>query len=564
MNNNKIFLNCLYVAAFVSFIFILTISILLIFQRGQLNAAFPPDFKELEQMKETAKTGYASLELQKMIRLLDLMSRRGWFLGQEWQKSAIRLLIGGAVFFIFCMSIIAAIRPVKIDMEMLKPEKRSPGFDSLALMVTASVCVITVNGVLYFSAVGAPGKEMTEPIVETKTIASEEFKKNWPSFRGSNNDGIAIEHKTIFGWSTNSKKGILWKTEIPLPGNSSPIVWENRLFITGGDKSKRALFCYDADAGKLLWTHEATGIIGSPAIAPEVGKETGYAASTPATDGNRVFAIFATGDLLATDFTGKRIWAKNLDAPKNMYGYSSSLLVVRDRLIVQYDNNEKQILYCFDTATGAIVWQQQRQTMVSWSSPTFFSFAKKELILTLTCGEVAAFELASGKKEWTQKIMGGEVVPSATCHENLIFVANENAVSAAIDGLTGKLLWKNDKVVLPDVCSPVVFENMLFLFSSASSISCLDTATGKLLWEKNVSQGFYSSPILLKDRIIAFDMKGNSLIIKPDRSDLIIEHQDSLGESVLTTPAIVENKMWVRGSASLFNLEGAIEKNVGK
>ena len=134
---------------------------------------------------------------------------------------------------------------------------------------------------------------------------------------------------------------MLWKNKVPLKGFSSPIVWQDKLFVTGGDKKKREIYCYDANNGKLLWRHNVTGISGSPVKPPKVTSDTGYAASTPATDGHRVFAIFATGDLVCTDFEGKRIWAKNLGVPENPYGYSSSLLTTPDKLIVQYDDERR-------------------------------------------------------------------------------------------------------------------------------------------------------------------------------------------------------------------------------
>ncbi|MBF0409030.1 MAG: PQQ-binding-like beta-propeller repeat protein [Candidatus Riflebacteria bacterium] len=575
-SKNVLLLNCLYVAASVMFFFIATVSILLLIQQRELSSSFPPDFKELEQMKETARTESTNIDLQKKIRKLDLISRSGWFLGHEWQKKAVGLLFAGIVVLIICMNVISAIKPVQIDIKSVKPEKRYPGSEVLALIVLASTCVISVNGFLFFTSAAnsATGKTLNTDNAESqlkaeKTSAAEivtreEFNLNWPSFRGSNNDGVSLVQKPIFGWSKDSQKGILWKTETPLPGFSSPIVWKNQLFITGGDKTHRKIFCYDAATGKLLWEHEATGIPGSPATVPEVSKDTGYAASTPSTDGNRVFAMFATGDLIAVDLQGKRLWAKNLGVPKNMYGYCSSLLTVGNRLVVQYDNEDKQVLYCFDTVTGSTIWQQERKAIISWSSPTLCSFDKKDLIITLNCSEVEAFDLSSGKKEWTQKVMGGEVAPSATCRGSTVFAANENACAAAIDASTGKLLWKNDKAILPDVCSPVVFEDVLFLFTSASAISCLDTSTGKLLWEKDVENGFYSSPIVLKNRIMAFDLKGKMLIIKPDKKELIIEHQESLGEGVLSTPAVVGNKMWVRGSKLLFCLTGTEENSADR
>jgi outer membrane protein assembly factor BamB len=392
-------------------------------------------------------------------------------------------------------------------------------------------------------------------IGQRPAVGPDEIARHWTAFRGQNNDGRSMVHRPVIGWSSDSGRGIKWRAEVPLPGFSSPIVWKDRVFLTGGDESRRAIFAYDTNSGKLAWTHEITDIPGSPTTPPKVSRDTGFAASTPATNGHLVFAIFATGDLVAVNYDGKRVWAKNPGVPHNMYGYCSSLLVIGERLLVQYDNEDRQVLFCLEASSGEIIWHKQRESMISWSSPMACAVGGKDLIIVLTCTEAAAFDLETGEQKWVEKIMSGEVAPSATYKDGTVFLANENAVAAALEAGTGRVLWKNGNAVLPDVSSPVACEDMLFLFTAAATIGCLDAATGKTLWEEDVKQGFYSSPLVLTDRIIAFDMKGNLLVVKPDRSRLIIEHQEALGEKVLTTPALVGNRMWARGERHLYCLE---------
>jgi outer membrane protein assembly factor BamB len=634
--NQRIVLNCLYVASFVAVIFIATLTVMLMTHHLRLSAVAPLEFTELENMKDAARTDVTNLELRARIRQLDLISRRAWFLGLEWRRSAVHLLAFGVVLLFVSMSLIMAIKPRELSADACRPPGSSPGAEVVGLMILAGVCVLGVNGFLLVAGVGpapapapvpapapsstpasasasapapapasaegktatgvataslatgtpatgiviatpasaapaVPGLVIAAPasaapavpgLVDAAPVDPATIEQNWTSFRGPRNNGRSAVQQPVIGWSANSGAGIKWKVKTPISGFSSPIIWKDRLFLTGGDDTTRAIFCYAADSGALLWTHEASGIAGSPAKPPKVTKDTGYAASTPTTNGRLVFAVFAVGDLVAVDLEGRRVWARNLGVPENMYGFCSSLLVADDRLIVQYDNEDRQVLLCFQASTGTLLWQQQRRSIISWSSPLLCRAGDKEMVIILTCKEVEAYDLETGEKKWTQPIMGGEVAPSATANDaGIVFVANENAVVAAIQATDGSLLWKNGNAILPDVSSPVVYKDMVFLFSSAATIGCLDAASGELLWEKDVKEGFYSSPLALQDRITAFDKKGNFLVIQPDRGDLRIEHQESLGESVLTTPAVVGNRMWVRGVTHLYCLESAGAKH---
>ena len=130
--------------------------------------------------------------------------------------------------------------------------------------------------------------------------------------------------------------GIRWKTPIPLPGHNSPVVWRDRIFLSGANWENRQVYCIDAASGSILWTGEVpTAPMGDN--WPNVMEDTGLAASTMATDGVRVYAVFATGDLGAFDFDGRLLWHKNLGIPDNTYGHATSLEVWQDRVLVQYD-----------------------------------------------------------------------------------------------------------------------------------------------------------------------------------------------------------------------------------
>ena len=143
-------------------------------------------------------------------------------------------------------------------------------------------------------------------------------------------------------------------------------MWNDKVFLSGASSTKREVYCFDMNSGKMLWTEVAEKIPGSSDAVPKTHNSTGYAAPTMTTDGRRVYAIFANGDLVALDFEGKQVWAKNLGFPKNHYGHSSSLIMYNDLLIVQYDQSGSTNVMALSGKTGEQVWKTSRDVKISW------------------------------------------------------------------------------------------------------------------------------------------------------------------------------------------------------
>jgi outer membrane protein assembly factor BamB len=165
----------------------------------------------------------------------------------------------------------------------------------------------------------------------------EELRANWPRFRGPDGGGVCAHGGAPLTCDVKTGTNIGWTAAVPAAGYSSPVVWGDRVFLSGGDEAKRELMCFDAQSGKLLWEGGVPKTAGSPEKTPEVPEQCGMAAATMATDGRRVYAMFANGDLAAFDFDGHLVWSKFLGFPKNPYGHAASLLTWQDRVIVQFD-----------------------------------------------------------------------------------------------------------------------------------------------------------------------------------------------------------------------------------
>jgi outer membrane protein assembly factor BamB len=394
--------------------------------------------------------------------------------------------------------------------------------------------------------------------VASDLAASEHMRKSWTGFRGPRGNAHAAHANPPLNWSAKERRNILWKTKVAKHGMSSPVVWGNQLFLTGADDSTRQIYCYDTDTGKLLWQHDVDGLPGSPADGklPEVLDETGFAAPTAMTNGRYVAAIFGTGELVCVNMKGQRVWAKHLGIPKNHYGHASSLIGQRNLLIVQYDQTEDSQLLAFDLASGSPAWQVERGA-ISWSSPILVdNKGRMELILT-NSKAVDSYDPETGKRLWHVECLGGEVAPSAAYADGVVFVANEGATATAIDignhGSEPKILWQWDET-LPDAASPLANEDYLILPTAFGVVTCLDGKTGKVLWEHEFDEGFYSSPILVKDRVYVIDLSGAMQIFEMD--DMFEQLGTSeIGEDAYATPALVGDRIYIRGVTHLFCIE---------
>jgi outer membrane protein assembly factor BamB len=270
-----------------------------------------------------------------------------------------------------------------------------------------------------------------------------------------------------------------------------------------------------------------------------------------ATDGQRVYAIFSNGDIIALDFAGNRVWAKNLGVPKNHYGHSSSLITIKNKLIVQYDQGAGGQVMALSITTGDVLWSTPRKVKISWASPILISNAGRTEIVLVADPFVAGYDPETGTELWSIKGVIGEVGPSAAFEDGVVFVTNEYSKTLAIKiGEKPEALWESDEY-LSDVPSPVATKDLLFLVTSYGAVACYNAKTGDIFWEHEFDQGFYSSPMLVENRIYLINKQGVTHIFKADKVfELIAEPK--LGEKSVCTPAFSNGRIYFRTETSLF------------
>jgi outer membrane protein assembly factor BamB len=410
----------------------------------------------------------------------------------------------------------------------------------------------------------APAKLSSPAPAKVAALSEAEMARAWPCFRGRGGSGISPYTNIPDDWDGRSGKNIVWKSPVPLAGNSSPVIVAGRIFFTGADANQRQVFCYGANSGRLLWQRDVPSTPDSrKPIDPKGDILSGYASCTMASDGRYVAAIFANGDLAAYDLDGKLAWSRSLGIPENPYGHAASLAIHKDRLLVPLDQASPKAarskLRALDIATGQVIWEQARAVPSSWTTPIVIRVAGRDQVVTAASPWIIAYDPAEGKELWRVKGFEGDVAPSPVSAGAFVVVAaNDSAPILAIRGdgsgdvTASHVLWKGEDNT-PDICSPLATEEFVFLLTSEGTLTCYDAVKGGKLWEEDLDNfRCKSSPSLVGKQLFVFDQTGKCWILAPTRTGVKRVRQTDLGEGCVTCPAFQDGRMYIRGKKNLF------------
>jgi len=528
------------------------------------------DNKQLAGLKTALVKTPTNEALKKQVRELDQQLREKHFRHTALAKSGAWLLFAGiAVFFISYKPVVTRKKlpkPVKLTTEQYAQEKHLTriGICAMGTLSAVAAFALSLNAETNLQTAKASPDSAKRGNADAKaSVASlppfptaEEWKKNWPRFRGPSGSNISAYTNVPSKWDVKTGENILWKTEVPISGPSSPVVWNDRIFLTGADETNREVYCFDSD-GKLLWK--------KPVNPQRTNQEPptvsgGYAPSTPCTDGRRVYAIFANGDIAAFDFSGTPVWSKNLGKPKNDYGHATSLEMYQNRVIVQLDQGSAKEklskILALDSATGTNVWESEpRPVPNSWATPIQINTGQRDLLIA--CGNpwVIAYDPSVGKEVWRAKALYGEVLPSPVYSSGVVYVAIEgeklNAIPVNGTGdVTTNILWSADEG-LPDIIGPLCDGERVYLVSSAGTITCYNAKTGKKVWDKELETNFKSSISVVGDKIYAIAENGTGFVFQAGNEYKEIARTD-LGEETLSSPAYADGRFYIRGKKYLF------------
>jgi outer membrane protein assembly factor BamB/ferredoxin len=547
-----------------------------------LSAEGPLFSEELTELKIRLAKDPQDTGIKAEIRRLDLEVRRRYFENREFLLRGAYLLLAGLAVFL-----LASKRMYVLGRAVPEPESQPPeperearrqrhargAMIAAGLAVAGGALALVFTGGIDLEALSsgaAAGARLRGaaadasladvPAADTPPPGPEEIGRNWPRFRGPGGLGVSHWENVPAHWDGASGEGILWKTELLLPGHNSPVLWGDRLFLSGADEENKTVFCFHADSGELLWSRPVEKVPGNPGEEVPIMEDTGYAAPTVACDGRRVYALFTDGDAICFDMEGNRLWARYMGYPDNMYGNATSLLFFGNLLLIQYDqgvpDDDQSVLYALDSLTGKVVWRHVRAVAGSWTTPIVIDADGGPQLITCSDPLVIAYDPATGDVLWQADLMGTDVAPAPICAGGMVFMIQPNASLFALrtdgrgDVTKTHLVWEAD-CVAPDICSPVSTGELIFLLSTMGTLSCLETETGKIVWEEELETTFQASPSLVGETILALSDRGTMFRVKAARTFEEGGRSD-LGEATLASPAFADGRIYIRGDKHLF------------
>lgn len=388
-----------------------------------------------------------------------------------------------------------------------------------------------------------------------RLVADEgEAARYWARWRGPTGQGlVAGDYPET--WSPDTKAR--WRTEVPGRGNSSPIVWGDRIFLTTAQDEGRRLsvLAYRRSDGIRLWE----------LVVPQDGVEkahakNGHASATPTTDGELIYASFGSQGLVAVDFDGRLVWHRKLGSLQNYHGSAGSPVLYKDRVFLYQDHKGgagvTAFVAAFDKKTGETRWWRDRTETVGWGTPVVISAGERDELIVSSQHRVAAYDPDSGEELWTVKGNTFEVIPTPVVGHGLVFCSSGRAgpTMAIRPGGRGDVtethvVWKAPKGS-PFVPSPLLHGDYLYLVNDMSSIlTAYHARTGEVVYQGRLGEamreGFSASPIAVGDRLFFTNDLGETFVVKAGPTfDLL--HVNRLDARTLATPALVDGVWYFR------------------
>ena len=402
--------------------------------------------------------------------------------------------------------------------------------------------------------------------------------ENWPHWRGPRHDGTSSETNMPVKWSKT--ENVLWRLPLPGPAGATPVVWEDKIFLTSAEGDNLVLLRV-SDKGDILW--KRTVGTGNKVVR---GGEGNAASPSPSTDGKHVWAFVSTGNLACYDFEGNEIWKVNLEERYGRFNMffvmASTPLLDGDRLYLQLIHSGAWLVLALDKTTGSEIWKHERKSDAegeseqAYASPFIYRDEEHEFLLVHGADYITAHSLNDGSEIW----YCGGLNPKDRYNRSLRFVASPVAVPGLIvvpsakngpvlglkPGGKGNItdseewrLWKRDNNT-PDVPSPLVHDGLVYLCSENGVLLCLDAKSGGEVYQKPVYQGqgrgkrYRASPIYADGTIYLTGRNGLVTVVKAGREFEILAFND-MGETISASPVISNGRLYLRSYDALYSIQ---------
>jgi outer membrane protein assembly factor BamB len=413
---------------------------------------------------------------------------------------------------------------------------------------------------------------------------------NWPQWRGVDGQGVSEERNLPAEWGP--ARNIAWKAELPGGGQSQPIVWGDRIFLTAAIEGGPApaghkapvhlmegepwvhpdsvgidklhtlkVLALDLPTGKVLW--ERTAYEGP--VFDHRHRRSSYAAPTMVTDGTTVVAYFGPEGLYGYDFAGNLKWKADAGKfPLLGLGTGTSPVLFENLVILQRDENEgkQSLLLAYDITTGRQVWRTPRTVEASWSTPVIVESAGRPELVANGNQLIVGYDPRTGKELWRTKGVESNAIHTPLVGHGLVIVTAGYPAKKIIairpggsGDITGsdRIVWQYDRGT-GYVISPILYGDYVYLVSDKGIISCLDAKTGEVKYEGGrvpVPATFMASPVAFDGKLLLTSIDGDSYVIKAGPIHEVLG-TNSIGEPAASTPSISQGRILVRGAKHLY------------
>ncbi|MDY7094432.1 MAG: PQQ-binding-like beta-propeller repeat protein [Acidobacteriota bacterium] len=418
---------------------------------------------------------------------------------------------------------------------------------------------------------------------------------HWPAFRGTNARGIGDGVDTPVEWDLESGDGVRWQAEVPGLGNSSPVVWGDRVFLTtavaeGIEQNLRTgltgaiqdvqeevehrwlVLAFDKTTGKQLWETE----IGRAVPLTDRHFKATQANSTPVTDGEHVVVVFPTAGLACLDMQGKVLWHHDLGGlnagafndPGLEWGFAASPILYDGKAILQVDIHGGQYLAAWDLKTGKLAWRTERDVAPSWATPAIFPTPQGDQ-LVVNGSVIHGYDAATGKELWSLAPNSELVIATPVVGDDVVYVSAGyppvKPIYAVPAGVRGdlevdprgedpRLTWSLGigGAYMP---TPLLYRGLLYVVHHNGRLVTYDATTGNVIYKQRFSKGgtFTASPVAVNGKIYATTEEGQVYIFQAgaEYEELALH---ALDEPLMATPAVSEGVLLLRTPSRLIAL----------
>ena len=351
---------------------------------------------------------------------------------------------------------------------------------------------------------------------------------NWSSFHNGGNSSVDAGSLPLT-WTPDD--GIAWSVRLPGYGQSAPVVWNGRLYLTaveGDNKESNILLACETQSGNPLWTRRTPAT-----VTVRNSYMVSRAAPTPLVDDNGVYVLFESGDVRAFSHDGQPLWQRALfdsadRAFQNGHGYGASPAHTKDAVIILVDHRGPSYLMAVSKKTGDTLWKTERTSRSSWTSPRVVRIGDQTQVVVSSSGTVDGYNADTGESLWSHSGVSGNLIPSASVSGNHVFVgaavsrtdpdarsatASNCCLQITPDSASGyRVLWEADKAVC-DYTSPLAHRGHVYYINKVGVLYCLDAATGEQRYAHRIGHPCWAQPIASDDRVYLFGKDGVTTVI---------------------------------------------------